>query len=103
MMFPFSGQKRVKIAEFDDAGRFTGVADLPPVKKSPEQWRNELPAPVCFVTRESGTEPPFTGQYWDHHADGIYRCACCGTALFDSRRSSTPARAGPASSRRCTS
>jgi len=85
MMFPFSGPKRVKIAEFDDAGRFTGVADLPPVKKSPEQWRKELPAPVCFVTRESGTEPPFTGQYWDHHGDGIYRCACCGTALFDSR------------------
>jgi peptide-methionine (R)-S-oxide reductase len=79
------GPKRIRIAEFDDSGHFTGFADLPPVRKSEDVWREELPAQTCFVARQKGTEPPFTGQYWNCHEDGIYRCACCGTALFDSR------------------
>jgi len=81
----FSGPKRMKIAEFDDSGRFLGFADLPPVKKPDNEWQKELPPQVCLVTRHKGTEAPFTGQYWNHHGDGIYRCACCGTALFDSQ------------------
>lgn len=79
------GPKRIRIAEFDDSGQFTGFADLPPVRKSDDQWREELPPQTCFVARHKGTEPPFTGEYWNCHEDGIYRCACCGTALFDSR------------------
>ncbi len=79
------GPKRIRIAEFDDSGQFTGFADLPPVRKSNDQWREELPPQTCFVARHKGTEPPFTGEYWNCHEDGIYRCACCGTALFDSR------------------
>lgn len=81
----WQGPKRIQIAEFDDSGRFTGFADLPPVRRSDDEWRDELPPEVCFVTRHKGTEPPFTGQYWNCHEDGIYRCTCCGTALFDSR------------------
>lgn len=79
------GPKHIRIAEFDDSGQFTGFADLPPVRKSDEEWRRELPPQTCFVARHKGTEPPFTGEYWDCHEDGLYRCACCGTALFDSR------------------
>ncbi len=75
----------MKIADFDDGGRFLGYVDVEPVKKKDAEWRKELGPAVCFVTREKGTEPPFTGAWWDNHADGIYRCACCGTALFDSK------------------
>lgn len=75
----------MKIADFDDAGCFLGYLDVEPVRKSDAEWRRELSPAVCSVTREKGTEPPFTGALWNNHADGIYRCACCGTALFDSK------------------
>lgn len=48
-------------------------------------WRDKLTELQYRVTRCSATEPPFTGAYWNHHADGVYRCVCCGTPLFDSR------------------
>lgn len=54
------------------------------VTKSDEQWREELTPEQYAVLRESGTEPPFTGEFWDTKADGSYRCRGCGAVLFGS-------------------
>lgn len=36
------------------------------------------------VTQMGATEPPFTGEFCEHHEDGLYRCVCCGEPLFQS-------------------
>ena len=53
------------------------------IEKDPEQWRAELTPEQYHVCREHGTERPFSGKYHAHHDDGIYRCSCCGSDLFD--------------------
>jgi peptide-methionine (R)-S-oxide reductase len=55
-----------------------------PVTKSDAEWRDQLTPEQFQVCRKCGTEPPFTGKYWNCHETGIYRCVCCGNALFDS-------------------
>lgn len=55
------------------------------IRKTDEEWRRELTPEQYRVTREKGTEPAFSGAYWDHHGDGVYRCAACGEPLFDAR------------------
>jgi len=55
-----------------------------PIEKSDAEWREELSPEQYQVCRQCGTEKPFTGAYWDCHDEGIYRCVCCGNALFDS-------------------
>lgn len=54
------------------------------IVKTEAQWREELTPKSFEVTRKKGTERAFTGQYWDHHEPGIYRCICCSTPLFAS-------------------
>lgn len=54
------------------------------VEKSEEQWRAQLDDEQYHVTREKGTEAPFTGKYWDHWQNGVYHCVGCGQPLFRS-------------------
>jgi len=54
------------------------------IVKSDAEWKTQLDPEQYQVTREKATEPPFTGKYWDLHEQGIFRCACCGTELFNS-------------------
>ena len=54
------------------------------VKKTEAEWKKQLSSEQFHVAREKGTEPAFTGAYWDNHEKGLYRCACCGVELFSS-------------------
>ena len=52
--------------------------------KSDEEWKSQLNDESYFVTRQSGTERPFTGKYWDFKEKGQYNCICCDAPLFES-------------------
>lgn len=54
------------------------------VKKTEEEWRSALTEEQYYVTREKGTEVPFTGKYNDHKERGMYVCVSCGEELFHS-------------------
>jgi peptide-methionine (R)-S-oxide reductase len=54
------------------------------IEKSDEEWRKRLTPQQYWVTREKGTEPPFTGKYYASKRPGVYRCVCCGAELFRS-------------------
>ena len=54
------------------------------IEKSEGEWRKKLNKAQYSILREKGTEPPFSGEYSDHHEDGTYECAGCGAALFNS-------------------
>jgi len=54
------------------------------IQKTDEQWREELTPEQYRVLRQAGTEHAFTGELWDAHDDGVYRCAGCGAELFSS-------------------
>jgi peptide-methionine (R)-S-oxide reductase len=54
------------------------------IVKSEAEWRDQLTDMQYRVTREHGTERAFSGEYWDEHRAGMYRCVGCGQPLFDS-------------------
>jgi peptide-methionine (R)-S-oxide reductase len=74
----------VDLVDVGDNGEAHGVIHTQKVMKSEKEWRAELTPEEFAVAREKGTERAFTGRYWDNHEHGLYRCACCGTALFRS-------------------
>ena len=76
--------KMVTIVEFSGAGVRGNVQQVEKLVKTDAEWRRQL-SPVSYeVTRREGTERPFTGATWNLHDRGLYRCVCCGTALFSS-------------------
>ncbi len=56
----------------------------PEIKKTDQEWKQQLTEQEFNVTRKKGTEAPFTGRYWNNHEKGIYKCIGCGTDLFSS-------------------
>ena len=61
------------------------------VRKDEAEWKKQLTPNQYFVTRQKGTEPPFTGKYEDTESAGTYACVCCGQPLF---RSETKSHSG---------
>ncbi len=54
------------------------------VVKTEQEWRKELSPEQYHVMREKGTERAFTGEYWNNHDKGTFKCASCGQELFSS-------------------
>ena len=74
----------VTIVQFSDDGKRLQKVRLAKVVKSEEDWKKML-SPLAFdITRHADTERAFTGQYWNLHEKGLYRCVCCDIALFSS-------------------
>jgi peptide-methionine (R)-S-oxide reductase len=75
----------VSIENFSPAGKSLGMARVAKVVKTDAEWKAQL-SPLSYrVARQAGTEVAFTGEYDRNHADGIYHCVCCDTALYDSK------------------
>jgi len=75
----------VAIEQFDASGKSQGITRVSRIVKSDAEWRAQLSPAAYQVARQAGTEIPFSGEYDHNKADGLYRCICCDTALYDSR------------------
>jgi peptide-methionine (R)-S-oxide reductase len=82
---PLGPEATVEIVEFGDTGKRTEKGALQKVRKTNAQWQKILTTPQFVITRKAGTEIPYSGELLDEHRVGIFRCADCGTALFDSK------------------
>lgn len=76
--------QEVTIVEFSDAGERLKTVRVPRVVKTEDEWRKQLPRSAFSITRHADTEIAFSGEYWDLHQAGMYRCVCCGNATFSS-------------------
>jgi peptide-methionine (R)-S-oxide reductase len=74
----------VQIVEFTDSGQRKGIVSVEKIVKTDEEWRKQLTPEQYKVTRRKGTERAFSNKYADWHEKGVFRCICCGTALFAS-------------------
>jgi peptide-methionine (R)-S-oxide reductase len=76
--------KEVTIVLFSDEGERKETVKVKKVVMGDAEWKKVLDAEEFEVTRKAGTERPFTGRNWNTHDPGLYRCICCGNALFRS-------------------
>jgi peptide-methionine (R)-S-oxide reductase len=76
--------KQVTIIEFSDDGKRIGPVTVDRIVKTDEEWHKVLTPEQFKVTRQQGTERACSVGYWNNHDAGLYRCICCGTALFKS-------------------
>ena len=74
----------VTIVDFGTDGKPRGKITVPTVSKPDSEWKRGLSSISYDVTRHDGTERPYTGDSWDLHDRGLFRCICCDTALFSS-------------------
>jgi peptide-methionine (R)-S-oxide reductase len=74
----------VTIVEFSKDGKRVGAVQVPKIVKSDDEWREQLDRTTFDVTRHADTEIAFSGQYDNFRENGLFRCACCKTALFSS-------------------
>ena len=58
--------------------------DKDKIVKTKEEWQAQLSDDAYRITREAGTEPAFTGKYYNNKETGVYHCVCCNEPLFDS-------------------
>jgi peptide-methionine (R)-S-oxide reductase len=76
--------KQVKLVQFSDSGQREDIVTVPMIVKSDAEWKQQLSPDAFIVTRHAGTERAYSGQYWNLHDKGLYRCICCDTAVFNS-------------------
>jgi peptide-methionine (R)-S-oxide reductase len=76
--------EEVTIVEFNDRGQKLGPARVKKVVRSSGDWRKQLSVEQYYVTRQQGTDTAFSGTFFQMHQDGLFRCICCGTAVFSS-------------------
>ena len=74
----------VTIVEFADDGKRLKKTRVARVVKTEAEWKRVLSPNAFDITRHADTEIAFTGQYWNLHDKGLYRCICCDNALFSS-------------------
>jgi len=83
---PLDPNAMVEVVEFDDSGRRIGKMRMHKVQKTLAEWQKVLTAPQFVITRKAATEIPYSGmEMLNEHRAGIFRCADCGTALFDAQ------------------
>jgi peptide-methionine (R)-S-oxide reductase len=82
---PLMTNTEVSIENFSPDGNSLGIVRVAKVVKPDAAWQVQL-SPLAFqVARKASTERAFSGEYDKNHADGLYRCICCGTACYDSK------------------
>jgi peptide-methionine (R)-S-oxide reductase len=74
----------VSIVQFSDDGKRLHKVRIAKVVKTEAEWKAQLSPNAFDITRRADTEMAFTGQYWNLHDKGLYRCLCCDNALFSS-------------------